>query len=61
MPFAGTTLWTALTLLLATTAAAADQAAGADDTKVYAVYFPQFHEDRLNNYLWGKGFTGLCH
>ena len=33
-----------------------------DSTKIYAIYFPQFHEDRLNNRLWGKGFTGkFCH
>lgn len=25
--------------------------------KVYALYFPQFHEDPLNNKLWGKGYT----
>ena len=27
------------------------------DTKVYALYFPQFHSDKLNNDLWGEGFT----
>lgn len=25
--------------------------------KLYAFYFPQFHEDFLNNELWGQGFT----
>lgn len=25
--------------------------------RVLAFVFPQFHEDSLNNYLWGKGFT----
>eukprot|EP00979_Chaetoceros_neogracilis_P014758 scaffold4853_cov262-Chaetoceros_neogracile.AAC.5 len=25
--------------------------------RVLALVFPQFHEDSLNNYLWGKGFT----
>ena len=27
------------------------------DTKIYAVYFPQFHRDKLNDELWGEGFT----
>jgi hypothetical protein len=26
-------------------------------TKVYALVFPQFHEDKTNNRLWGNGFT----
>jgi hypothetical protein len=25
--------------------------------KVYALYFPQFHEDPVNNRIWGKGYT----
>lgn len=25
--------------------------------RVLAIVFPQFHEDRLNNYIWGKGFN----
>lgn len=25
--------------------------------KVFVLYFPQYHEDELNNRLWGKGFT----
>lgn len=28
-----------------------------EDPKVYAFYFPQFHEDALNTKLWGQGFT----
>ena len=28
-----------------------------DYTKIYALYFPQFHNDSLNNKLWGEGFT----
>ena len=27
------------------------------DTKIYAVYFPQFHRDKVNDQLWGEGFT----
>eukprot|EP01040_Poterioochromonas_malhamensis_P012339 gene12339-13492_t len=26
-------------------------------TSVYAIYFPQFHEDPLNNEIWGKGYS----
>jgi hypothetical protein len=26
-------------------------------TKIYAYYFPQFHEEPLNNVIWGKGYT----
>jgi hypothetical protein len=26
-------------------------------SKLYAVYFPQFHRDKLNDKLWGEGFT----
>ena len=28
-----------------------------DNTKIYVLHFPQFHEDPLNNELWGKGFS----
>ena len=28
-----------------------------EDTRVFAIYFPQFHEDPTNNRLWGRGFT----
>jgi hypothetical protein len=28
-----------------------------NNTKIYALYFPQFHEVELNNKLWGKSFT----
>lgn len=45
-------LWSLLALF------AESDSGGGDATKVYAMYFPQFHEDKLNNYLWGKGFTG---
>lgn len=34
-------------------------ASAAVSSKVYAIYFPQFHEDKLNNLLWEKGFTGV--
>jgi hypothetical protein len=27
------------------------------ETKIYALHFPQFHEDPINNKLWGKGYT----
>eukprot|EP01040_Poterioochromonas_malhamensis_P004195 gene4195-4490_t len=30
-------------------------------TAVYAVNFPQYHEDELNNEIWGKGFTEWNH
>lgn len=31
---------------------------GADEeTKIYALHFPQFHSDRYNNKLWGNDFT----
>ena len=26
-------------------------------TSIYALFFPQFHKDILNDYLWGEGFT----
>ena len=29
----------------------------ADETKIYALYFPQFHPDPVNDRLWGKNFT----
>lgn len=28
-----------------------------DQTKVYALHFPQFHQDALNDKLWGRKFT----
>ena len=28
-----------------------------DRTKIYALHFPQFHNDRLNSEIWGDGFT----
>jgi hypothetical protein len=28
-----------------------------DTTKAYAFYFPQFHKDKLNDRLWGEGFS----
>ena len=28
-----------------------------DETKVYALYFPQFHPDEINNRLWKDNFT----
>lgn len=28
-----------------------------EETTVLAIYFPQYHEDALNNKLWGNGFT----
>lgn len=28
-----------------------------DFTKIYALYFPQFHSDALNDRLWGKSFS----
>jgi hypothetical protein len=31
--------------------------ADGEDTNVYAIYFPQFHEDKMNSKLWGQGFT----
>jgi hypothetical protein len=26
-------------------------------TNLYAIHFPQFHEDDLNNEIWGKGVS----
>lgn len=47
-----------LALLVVQLTAAVLALEGRDCSNVYAIYFPQFHEDKLNNRLWGKGFNG---